>query len=124
MPLLDLKCACGNRWQALKSFSTADPSVDACPECGNAPERDYTPRRAFLSSRGTHEPDPDHMDPLERQFLMENRQWHEEAILAGDRGRGAVNIEEKGPAWSRPFGNDPMARKRAIEERGYSPDGY
>ena len=122
LPLLDLKCGCGHRWHGLSTV--ADGQMDACPACGGPAVRDYQPSRAYGGSRGTHEDDPRDLDPNTRQALLENRAWQEDCILSGDRNTGVYEVKENGPSWSRPFGNDPDKRRRAIEERGYSRDGY
>jgi len=36
MPVLDLECVCGHRYEALRSVSTFDPDASRCPQCGSS----------------------------------------------------------------------------------------
>lgn len=69
MPLLQLSCKCGNQWEALKTFSTNDPTVDNCPRCGSAdPIRRYD--SPALQLKGY---DYANADPLEKEMALSNK---------------------------------------------------
>ena len=116
---MQVKCANQHTWDRLPNF----PDTKCCPECGLEASTDYAAMGAPYIKGGCDQ-DWERLSPQERQFWMENRRTQEHFILSGQRGRGSVEVIERGPDWSRPFGNDPMARREAIERHGYSKEGY
>lgn len=71
MPVLSLSCSCGHAWEAIRSFSTADPTLDACPECGKAnPIQISAGCAAFAFTQGY---DYENAPPLEKQMALSNK---------------------------------------------------
>ncbi len=107
MPLVAYLCACGTSYEELEANGYA-PSW--CPSCGGK-ERSWKPSRfGFTGLINEHM-----MDPLEVQAVLENKKMHETMILSGSRDNGEYMVKESGPSWSRPFNNDSLERKQAIE---------
>lgn len=85
MPVLDLECACGHRYEALRSVSTFDPDASRCPRCGSS-ELKVLPSHflAVDKVRSTAE-----MSSDERSLHLENKAFLEansEKILSGELG--------------------------------------
>lgn len=113
---MQLKCSNGHSWTHLANF----PETANCEKCGLKGETDFAAPGRLTIHTGINE----HLlDPLEKQFWMENRRDLEDKHLSGDRYTERYDFIEKGPKEFRPFGGDDMARKQAEETRGYSPHG-
>lgn len=109
MPLLELKCRqCGHSYEALKSWSTADPSLSACPQCGSG-DLETLPSGCGAIRGDRRDLRMEDIDPLEAEMHLENRRYIEansEKVLSGE-----LSIKEQGPEWSRPRLPDHLKRK-------------
>jgi len=95
MPVIDLVCGCGHRYEGLQSFSTADPDLGRCPVCGGAPTRVY-------GSGGRHKrvTTVDDVPRDEMAEHLEAKAYYEsisDKILSGE-----VVLKERGPKELRP----------------------
>lgn len=106
MPIVTFDCRCGHRYDDLVGMGHPD---SPCPKCGTLDRTAIPSKCAFKGDFGRPK------DPLEEQALRENRRFQEELILSGARDLGEFNVKEQGPDEYRPFGNDSLARKQAIE---------
>lgn len=85
MPILDLQCECGHRYEAIRSVSTRDPDAERCPSCGGSQLK--TLPTHFLATDRVRSTAG--MDPHERELHLENKAYLEansEKILSGELG--------------------------------------
>lgn len=94
-----MTCPCGHEWDAITGSTIHDPDATTCPKCGG------TELGKAVAGHGRHslKDDDRHwndLDPLERQFAMDNKARYEadaERILSGE-----VTLVEAGPKHTRP----------------------
>lgn len=105
MPILDLICSCGNRYEAIQSFSTHDPSVNECPMCGAKPKR--------VPTAGTYikEKHPEDFNQEELREHLEAKAYYESPEVAQKILSGEIKLKEKGPRWLRPVCPDELRKK-------------
>lgn len=106
MPLVRYECKCGVQYDDLVGMGYES---SPCPQCGSLDRKPLPSTCVFKGDFGRPK------DPLEHQALMENRHFQEELILSGARDLGEFDVKEAGPDEYRPFGNDSLTRKQAIE---------
>ena len=101
MPVLRMKCECGHEYDALKSFSTADPSCENCPKCGSEKiESQATHGQGFALHSDLRDRRPEDYTPEEVSMMLENK-----ASIEADSEKvldGRMTLRERGPDWARP----------------------
>jgi hypothetical protein len=107
--LISLSCpSCGAKWQTITGSHVSFDGTKC--ECGTVGEKQV--------SAGSHLKGYDYDrilnpqtkdDALEKQAVLEHRAWMEKNEHLRDSGE--VNVNESGPAWTRPFGNRERERK-------------
>ena len=105
MPLVDLICPCGNRYEAIKSFSTLDPDLEKCPACGGVPSRAPSAGR-FVRERGA-----DEFGALELEEHLEAKAFYESEAVAAKVLSGEIGLRERGPKWLRPVCPESLRRR-------------
>lgn len=111
MALIELKCgACERFFTDLEGATISNTTFGICPHCGATKGERMVSSFSFTGGFNEHL-----IDPKERQMILANRKMHEDMITSGSRDIGDHSIVEKGPNWSRPFGNSATDRKAAIE---------
>src|SRR5205807_3373327 len=105
MPIIDLICPCGNRYEAIQSFSTLDPSLEACPKCGAKPQR--VPVAGILM----REREPADFSREELHEHWDAKAYYESPEIARKILSGEISLKEKGPKWLRPQCPEEFRRK-------------
>lgn len=96
MPLIDLVCSCGHRYEALKSFSTLDPDLERCPNCGGAPER------APAVGHFRREISVSDLPAMEIEEHLEAKRYYESEEVSRKVLSGEISLKERGPKFLRP----------------------
>lgn len=107
MPIYAIRCTCGKEYDALVSFSVADPAARACPDCG----KDYQEGERLVCGRAIQRKQLsiDDMDPDDIQEQLENKAYYES--LSEEILDGRIVLDERGPKELRPQCPDHL-RKR------------
>jgi len=106
VPILDLICRCGHRYEAIRSFSTHDPTLHKCPKCGAKPQR--APSAALYIK----EKQPEDFGREELQEHLEAKAYYESPEIARKILSGEITLREKGPKWLRPECPEEFRRKQ------------
>jgi hypothetical protein len=112
VPIVAYSCPCGRLYDVLDGSTIKDGGEAVCPDCGASEGQEK--QLGTFAFKGDFR--PEHMDPVEKQMILDNRAMHERMILTGARDTGEMTVKESGPDWTRPFGNNEFARKKAIED--------
>lgn len=96
MPLIDLICSCGHRYEGLLSFSTVDPDLDRCPACGGAPQRAPAVGVFHREREAADFEAPELEEHLEAKAHYESNEVSRR-ILSGE-----ITLRERGPKFLRP----------------------
>ena len=96
MPLIDLVCSCGFRYEGLKSFSTLDPDLERCPRCGLAPSA-VVGAGVYLASLAVEDLPADEMAEH-----LEAKRYYESEAVSRKVLSGEISLKERGPRELRP----------------------